>query len=100
MQIEFVSPLWVWNTEKSQWHFVCLPEDARDQVRFALHGRPRRGFGSVRVQVRVGGSLWRTSLFPDTQRDTYLLPIKKPVRDAEGLHADQAVEVHLELLEV
>lgn len=101
MQIEFVSPLWIWQSETATaWHFVGLTEQARDEVRFIQGGMPRRGFGSVRVQVQVGSTVWRTSLFPDKARDTYLLPIKKAVREKEKLRLDQPIDVCLTLLEV
>lgn len=57
----------------------------------------RRGFGSVKVEVRIGESRWRTSLFPQ-KRGGWFLPIKKPVRIAEGLAFGQTIEGELELL--
>lgn len=66
------------------WFFVSLPEDVADDVdeRF---GHLEAGFGSLRVEVTVGATTWRTSVFPDTKRGTYVLPVKKQVRVAEGL---------------
>ena len=57
----------------------------------------RRGFGSLEVEVRVGSSVWRTSLFPQ-KSGGWFLPIKKPVRLAEGLEFGAEVEGELELL--
>jgi hypothetical protein len=57
----------------------------------------RRGFGSVKVSVQVGGSRWQTSLFPQ-KTGGWFLPIKKPVRLAEGLEEGDPVEIVLELL--
>jgi hypothetical protein len=57
----------------------------------------RRGFGSVKVAVRVGDSRWQTSLFPQ-KTGGWFLPVKKPVRLAEGLEYGDMVEVELELL--
>lgn len=82
--------------------FVVVSGEAADAV--AAHelmrrferGR-RRGFGSVKVAVQVGGSRWQTSLFPQKSGD-WFLPIKKPVRIAEGLEDREPVEVVLELL--
>jgi hypothetical protein len=37
----------------------------------------------LRVQVTVGGSKWTTSIFPDSVRGSYVLPIKRAVRKAE-----------------
>jgi len=57
----------------------------------------RRGFGSVKVTVQLGESRWQTSLFPQ-KTGGWFLPIKKPVRLAEGLEEGDTVEVELELL--
>jgi hypothetical protein len=57
----------------------------------------RRGFGSVKVAVTLGESRWRTSLFPNKD-GSWFLPIKKPVRVAEGLDEGEPFEVELELL--
>lgn len=56
----------------------------------------RRGFGSVKVTARIGGSEWQTSLFPQ-KTGGWFLPVKKPVRLAEGLDYGETVEVELEL---
>ena len=57
----------------------------------------RRGFGSVKVTVTLGGSRWQTSLFPNKD-GSWFLPIKKPVRVAETLEDGDEIEVELELL--
>lgn len=57
----------------------------------------RRGFGSVKVTARVGGSRWQTSLFPQKDTGGWFLPIKKPVRLAEGLDFGEEIEGELEL---
>ena len=57
----------------------------------------RRGFGSVKVTAQVGGSRWQTSLFPQ-KSGGWFLPVKKPVRLAEGLDFGDEVEGELELL--
>ena len=57
----------------------------------------RRGFGSVKVAVTLGESTWTTSLFPQ-KSGGWFLPIKKPVRVAEGLAFGAPVEGELGLL--
>jgi hypothetical protein len=57
----------------------------------------RRGFGSVKVTARVGGSEWQTSLFPQKETGGWFLPLKKPIRLAEGLEFGDDVEGELEL---
>lgn len=91
----FEAELWLWDGEAA-WHFVTLPGDLSDDLR-AQSGE-RRGFGSVRVRVTVGGTTWSTSVFPDTTRGAYLLPVKKDVRVLEGLELSDRVAVQLEVL--
>lgn len=79
------------------WHFVTVPDEVSDEIDDAS-GPQRRGFGSVRVRVTVGGSTWSTSVFPDKKRSAFVLPIRLAVRRAEGLDAGDRVPVALELL--
>jgi hypothetical protein len=57
----------------------------------------RRGFGSVKVGAQIGNSRWQTSLFPQ-KSGGWFLPVKKPVRLAEGLDFGDEVAGELELL--
>lgn len=79
----FDAPVWEWEGNAS-WHFVSLPEALTDEIddRF---GHRAAGFGSIRVEVTVGSTTWRTSVFPDGKRATLILPVKKDVRRREGL---------------
>lgn len=79
--------------DPGSWHFLTLPGDVSDEI--ADEAGPREGFGSVRVVVTVGSTTWRTSLFPDTGLRSYVLPLKRPVRVAEGLYAGVACRVRL-----
>jgi hypothetical protein len=49
----------------------------------------------VKVTAQAGGQSWQTSIFPDAQSGSYLLPVKKSVRDAAHLGAGDEVEVRL-----
>lgn len=82
--------------------WVALTGEAADAVAgHALMDRlergRRRGFGSVKVEVTIGASRWRTSLFPQ-KSGGWFLPIKKPVRVAEELAYGELIEGELELL--
>lgn len=76
------------------WRFVSLPEDVADEIE-ERYAHRSGGFGAVRVHVVVGGSRWSTSLFPDKSRATYVLPMKKAVRVAEGLEAGSMARIEL-----
>lgn len=95
----FVAELWLWEGDAA-WHFVTLPPELSDAIEFRTAARDRqRGFGSVRVEVTVGATTWRTSLFPDSGRGAYVLPVKRAVRDAEGLELGAPVDVRLSLVD-
>lgn len=93
--MEFSAELWRHDGDAA-WHFVTLPVEVAEQVREEA-GEPR-GFGSVRVEVTVGGSTWRTSVFPDTKKGSFVLPVKAEVRRREDLLAGDVVEVGLTVL--
>ena len=90
----FTAELWL--HPAGSWVFVSVPEDESDEIdQVAPHPG---GFGSVRVEVQIGDSTWRTSVFPDSKRGCFVLPIKKPVRRAEGIDIGDVVEVELTVL--
>ena len=96
----FEAELWLWPA-KDTWTFVTLPAEAAEEIRF-FHGgkgKPRRGFGSVRVEVTCGGSEWRTSIFPDSRSGSYVLPVKAAVRRAEGVTAGDTVAFGVRILD-
>lgn len=94
MSPAFTADLFAWGDEPGSWHFVTLPAEVAEELR-DLPVAPR-GFGSVRVKVRVGGSTWSTSVFPDKQSGSFVLPVKQQVRRAEDLVAGDPVAVWLE----
>ncbi|MEU4236404.1 DUF1905 domain-containing protein [Actinoplanes sp. NPDC026619] len=98
MQIEFDAELWIWDARPDEaWTFVSLPVDASDVIRDLTAG-DRRGFGAVRVEVRIGATTWRTSIFPDAKQGAYVLPIKKAVRKAQKLDVGDSARVAVELI--
>jgi len=86
----FTAELWQWEAQTtSSWFFVTLPADLADDLR--MEAGPPRGFGSIRVEVVIGSSVWKTSVFPSD--GTFVLPVKKPVRVKEGIEEGDSVEV-------
>jgi hypothetical protein len=97
--IHFESELWTWRSDGgTAWHFVTLPDAARDAVKAEIEGIPRKGFGSVKVNVTIGKSTFSTSLFPAKEYGSYLLPVKASVRKANGLLAGDTIKVAIELI--
>ena len=93
---QFSADLWRWEAQ-SGWFFVTVSDEASAAIR--ERPRPPRGFGSVRVRATIGSSTWATSVFPDSTRGAYVLPVKKAVRAAEQLDEGDPAEVLLEVLE-
>src|SRR5262245_55690205 len=77
VNFEFDAELWLWEARRDDsWTFVRLPDDASEDIHEMTGGGPRRGFGAVRVRVRVGATTWRTSIFPSGANEAYVLPVK------------------------
>jgi hypothetical protein len=94
--MEFTAELWEHHGQGA-WVFLTVPAEASEEVRL-LAGEPR-GFGSVRVEVAIGATTWRTSVFPDSARGCYVLPVKAAVRRAEQAEVGDEVAVRLHVVE-
>jgi len=92
---EFDAELWLY-PGKAGWVFLTLPTETADEI---LDEVPHTGgFGSVKVNVAIGTTGWSTSLFPDKAAGSFVLPIKRAVRDAEGVGIGDSVQVMLSLV--
>jgi hypothetical protein len=91
-----ISTLRLWNSENASWHFIDVP--LADSIDIRAHSLANRGgFGSVRVEARIGEVAWRTSVFPQ-KAGGYLLPVKADVRRRTGIAVGDDVRVELEIL--
>jgi hypothetical protein len=96
--VEFDAPLWLWDARRTDaWTFVSLPADLADDILDAVS--VQRGFGSVRVEASVGSTTWRTSVFPSAEQRTFVLPVKRAVRRAEGVDVGDVLGVRLRVLD-
>ncbi len=100
---DFSGPLWLWRGKakdgtptSTAWHFVTIDGDVADAIRAAAPGRSA-AWGSVYVEVTVGETRWRTSVFPSKDVSGYLLPVKAAVRKAERLVEGDLVTLTLTL---
>jgi Domain of unknown function (DUF1905) len=98
VKVVFDAELWSWDARRlDTWIFVSLPADASEEIR-DLVGGLRRSFGSVRVRATIGATTWSTSIFPDRE-GSYVLPVKRPVRVAEGVDLGDVATVSVELVD-
>ncbi len=89
----FTATLWRY-TGKGAWHFVTLPAELAEAIRFF---RPSKGFVPVAVVAEIGSSIWKTSVFPDSKSGSFLLAVKADVRKAEVIGHGDAVSVKIRL---
>ncbi|WES65701.1 DUF1905 domain-containing protein [Microbacter sp. GSS18] len=98
MIIEFTAEVFLWDArDDASWYFISVPPELSEDIREIP--RPQRGFGSVKVRAMIGGSAWATSIFPDKTSGSYVLPLKKAVRDAEGLEAGSNATVRIDVID-
>lgn len=96
--VTVTGPVWRWRaadqTKAAAWFFLTVAGDDAAGVREASQGRTG-GFGSVRVTVRIGSTVWQTSLFPSKESGGYLLPLKADVRRREGIEEGAVIAAEL-----
>ena len=78
MEIDFKTEMWIYPGQNA-WHFITVPSEYFDDIR-QIADAHKKGFGSVKVEVTVGKSTWKTSIFPDNKSKTYVMPVKKEIR--------------------
>ncbi|WP_430780852.1 DUF1905 domain-containing protein [Actinoplanes sp. G11-F43] len=90
---------WAFDGEIIEWrgpapyYFVAMP--VADSAELKEEARSLIYWGQVPVRAVIGGTEFRTALFPRDGR--YLLPLKDAVRRAEGIGEGDVVTVALRL---
>ncbi len=90
------SRVWIY-PGPSGWHFVTLPKNEAADIK-KFQSPIRRGFGAIKVEVTIGSTSWLTSIFPDKETQSYILPLKRDVRKKEKIFADQLVKYSLKII--
>jgi hypothetical protein len=98
VRYEFRSELWV-HIGENPWYFVTMPPDQSDEIA-EITAPMRKGFGSVRVEVKLDTFTWLTSIFPEAKTGCYVLPIKKQVRLGANLEVGIPATVAVRLVDV
>jgi Domain of unknown function (DUF1905) len=98
MRYDFRAELWV-HIGENPWYFVTMPPDQSDEIA-EITAPMRKGFGSVRVEVKLGTFTWLTSIFPEAKTGCYVLPIKKQVRRGANLEVGQPISIAIRLVDV
>lgn len=88
--------VWLYSGETAAWHFAMLPKTQSDMIRKRFGGM-KRGWGSLPVTVTIGGTSWKTSIFPDKKADAYLLPLRADVRKKESIEKGSMIALVMEI---
>ena len=99
MRYRFSSKIWEFYGKKGVWYFVTVPADQATEIRI-LTADIKRGFNSVKVEATIGSSKWKTSIFVYSKDKSYVLPIKKEVRDRENINTGDKVKVNISLVDL
>lgn len=91
-------PLRRWQGEKAVYHLVGFTgAQAQALAEHALMHRLEfgrgRGFGSVKVEARIGETRWKSSVFPQEKQSEWILLVSKKVMRAEDLAPGDEVSV-------
>ena len=92
--------LWRWVAANGVgWYFLRLTGEVAEAISALalmrrLESGRRRGWGSLKIEARIGATLWQTSIFPGNE-GSWLLPVKRAVRAAEGLVEGARTEVEV-----
>ncbi len=89
--------VWLYPGDMANWHFVTLTKKVGQEIK-EKRGKSARGFGSLPVEVSIGKTVWKTSIFPDKRVGSYLLPLKAQVRKKEDIEAGDLVKFSIVLL--
>ncbi len=95
VEFEFSGEIWHWRGP-SPYHFVTIPDERSAAIQAVAAGITY-GWGMIPVQVHLGNTAWKTSLFP--KDGGYVLPVKDSVRRAEALELGDTVAMRLTVLD-
>ena len=93
MTVTFSGPIWYWRGP-SPYHFVTVPEQETFDLKL-IADAVTYGWGMIPVTARIGGTRFKTSLFP--KDGGYAVPIKDAVRRAERLDQGDVVTIRLDV---
>ena len=96
--VEATLPLKRWAGDKAVYHLVTFSgAEAEALAGHALMHRLEfgraRGFGSIKVTAQIGGTAWKTSVFPQNKQSEWILLVSKKVMRAEDLAPGDAITV-------
>lgn len=90
---DFSATLWQHETPGG-WHFVSLPKDISTEIREHFQWQ-EEGWGRMKAVAKINELKWETSIWFDTKRNAYILPIKAEIRKKQNYKVGD--EIHLQI---
>ncbi|PBQ34920.1 hypothetical protein CNR22_15400 [Sphingobacteriaceae bacterium] len=91
MKYAFSEKVWQ-HSSPGGWYFVSLPKEMSKEIRDIL-GSQEEGWGRLKAIARIGNSEWKTAIWFDSKRKTYLLPLKTEIRRKENIDLENQIDV-------
>lgn len=96
MRFRFEGAVRLWPANE-KFFLLGLPKEISDEI-FEISDGLTNGWGSLKVEARIGETVWRTSIFPDTKLGIFELPLKAEVRKINDLSVGSVASCEIELL--
>ena len=91
IKYEFAAETWQYSAPGG-WYFISVPENVSMEIRENLKWQ-EEGWGRLKITAEIGSSQWKTSIWFDTKRNTYLLPLKADIRKKENIESGNIIDV-------
>ena len=91
IKYDFISRMWQ-DASVGGWHFLSLPEDISSEIRKNLQWQ-EEGWGRMKATASIKNCQWKTAIWFDTKKGTYILPVKKEIRTKAQLITGNDLEV-------
>ncbi len=86
--------IWRWPGDGG-WHFLTIDKKTSEKIKTI--GNPY-GAGFIKAHLTIKKTSWETALFPNSKEKTYLISIKKKVREKENLFEGDIIKVKIEII--
>lgn len=81
LQYSFSAKVWL-HSPPANWYFVSLPVEMSKEIRQNA-GWQEEGWGRLKATARIRKTEWKTAIWFDSKKGTYLLPLKAEIRKKE-----------------
>jgi hypothetical protein len=82
------------NSGVGGWHFISFSIKISTEIRKNNIDK-EEGWGRLKALAKIGNTEWKTSIWFDTKRQVYLLPIKAEVRKKESIKLNKILKLEI-----